>query len=142
LSCECWAQGMKDLWLNLVAHIEPVFFTSSINWIPSRYQEIPSNVRGNRKSKRSGLLSGLGANVRNRHYCYSTICTNIAVEATTNFTNITSAERLQCGIGSLMSQCSIKRSWCDTALITVIVLTSDRYPDKHPGSIPYAQYVH
>jgi len=32
-------------------NIEPFFFTSSINWIPSRYQEALSHGNGDRKSK-------------------------------------------------------------------------------------------
>jgi len=32
-------------------NIEPFFFTSSINWIPSRYQEAPMHGQGDRKSK-------------------------------------------------------------------------------------------
>jgi len=32
-------------------NIEPFFFTSSVNWIPSRYQEALSPEEGDRKSK-------------------------------------------------------------------------------------------
>jgi len=32
-------------------NIEPFFFTSSVNWIPSRYQEALSHGEGDRKSK-------------------------------------------------------------------------------------------
>ncbi|KAG1817382.1 hypothetical protein EV424DRAFT_1324487 [Suillus variegatus] len=36
-------------------NIEPFFFTSSINWIPSRYQEAPIHNKGDRKFKSSFL---------------------------------------------------------------------------------------
>ncbi|KAG2035206.1 hypothetical protein BDR03DRAFT_983811 [Suillus americanus] len=47
--------------LGTTYNIEPFFFTSSINWIPSRYQEAPVNNTGDRK-----------------HYYYPAICTNAA----------------------------------------------------------------
>jgi hypothetical protein len=36
-------------------NVEPFFFTSSINWIPSRYQEAPNHGEGDRMSKPSQL---------------------------------------------------------------------------------------
>ena len=36
-------------------NIEPFFFTSSVNWIPSRYQESASHGEGDRQSKTSGF---------------------------------------------------------------------------------------
>ncbi|KAG2035211.1 hypothetical protein BDR03DRAFT_923194 [Suillus americanus] len=41
--------------LGTTYNIEPFFFTSSINWIPSRYQEAPVNNTGDRKSRYSIL---------------------------------------------------------------------------------------
>jgi len=36
-------------------NIEPFFFTSSINWIPSRYQEAPIHGEGDRESRTSSF---------------------------------------------------------------------------------------
>ena len=54
--------------------IEPFFFTSSINRIPSRYQEAFSQGKGDRKSNIYILESRLMC--ATRHYYYPAIHTN------------------------------------------------------------------
>jgi len=55
-------------------NIEPFFFTSSINRIPSRYQEAFSHGKGDRKSNIYILESRLIC--ATRHYYYPAIHTN------------------------------------------------------------------
>jgi len=45
-------------------NIEPFFFTSSVNWIPSRYQEAFSHGNGDRNSKTFHF--GVQANTRHK----------------------------------------------------------------------------
>ena len=60
--------------------IEPFFFTSSVNWIPSRYQEAPTHGEGDRKSMLRA--SGWYPDVDVRYHCYPTIRTNTAFDIT------------------------------------------------------------
>jgi len=55
-------------------NIEPFFFTSSVNWIPSRYQEAFSHGSGDRNSKLSILECRLTRTIR--HYYYPAIRAN------------------------------------------------------------------
>ncbi|KAG1896166.1 uncharacterized protein F5891DRAFT_1193400 [Suillus fuscotomentosus] len=93
-------------------NIEPFFFTSSINWIPSRYQEAPVHNKGDRKFKSSILRSMLM--LCDRHHYYPAICTN-------------AAQKFSISIDLSISITTIALQECS---------------DQHPGSFPYEWYVH
>ena len=61
-------------------NIEPFFFTSSINRIPSRYQEAFSHGKGDRQSDRKSNIYILDPRLTctTRHYYYPAIHTNSA----------------------------------------------------------------